>query len=83
MSISGISSSDSVALALSQIQSTASVVALSLSQDSAVATQAVLAASGALASSSASTAQVYSPAATSIDLAASQAALGNALNIAV
>ena len=82
MSIVPVSSSfDAVALALSQVQTASTVAALAVSQDSAVSTQAVIAASGATASSPA--VQVYSPTGTSVDLAASQAAVGNAINIAI
>lgn len=82
MSIGAVSSSAAaVAFSLTQVQTAADFAALAVSQDSSVATQSVLAASSALASSP--SVQVYSPTGTSVDLSTSLAALGNAVSIAV
>jgi hypothetical protein len=82
MSVGAVSSSAaSVAFSLTQIQTAADFAALAVSQDTAVATQGVLAASGALASSP--DLQSYTASGSSATVAGALASVGNALNIAI
>lgn len=82
MSIGAVSSSAaSVAFSLTQIQTAADFAALAVSQDTAVATQGVLAASGTIASSP--DVQSYSASGTTLAVAGAAVSLGNALNIAI